>query len=418
MVIGRVATSIVPDEAAWSVWGHDLAAAGFTPAASPERATVLLVPDPLPEPLLAAARDAWNRMPGRRTLVPLAALLSGGSARAVTHPEHPHHAGTADDAGGGGGGHGDMHHEAAGHDAMGHGGHGDMMAIAGPASSDGLVMEDVTLRVGPLSPSLPGGLIAELTLDGDIVSAAELRATLSVSLSDAAAGRVPDPLTPAGWQAAFAGAAQGIRTGGLAAVESERVRSHAAWLRSLGRVVGSIELREVGDALLGGPPASAQTPALTDRALRALGGRWLRGRLQGLAVVSDSRGLRGPNVRATGVAQDARAADPGYVRLGFAPVIEDGGDALARTLVRVREIAQSADLVRRDTPGDGRAAAGPVEGPRGPLRAIRTEAGFAVAAPGARQALAAAGSSVVGLELASAIASLVSFDLSPWRVGR
>lgn len=121
-----------------------------------------------------------------------------------------------------------------------------------------------------------------------------------------------------------------------------------------------------------------------------------------------------------------RADDPLYRQLGFEPVVQSGGDARARALVRTREALAALDLAAgalRTARGSASMPSplvpGPyalVEGPRGPLRARRTDAGWDLAAPGAAAARAAAAAAMVGHEWATALVVLGSFDLSPWEI--
>ena len=82
----------------------------------------------------------------------------------------------------------------------------------------------------------------------------------------------------------------------------------------------------------------------------ALDHRMVLDRLSGTAVLSrqdaDRVGVLGYVARASGLPGDARADHP-FVALGpgFEPVVETGGDVLARFLVRARELATSAELV-------------------------------------------------------------------------
>ena len=75
------------------------------------------------------------------------------------------------------------------------------------------------------------------------------------------------------------------------------------------------------------------------------------GRLAGVAPISrdeaDHLGLVGPTARASGLATDVRTS--GYAahdELTIEPIVEQGGDALARTLVRWREMVDSLRLCR------------------------------------------------------------------------
>jgi ech hydrogenase subunit E len=72
-------------------------------------------------------------------------------------------------------------------------------------------------------------------------------------------------------------------------------------------------------------------------------------------------GAVGPVARASGVAYDLRTTGyAAYGELGVTPITETAGDCYARTQVRVREIFQSIDLVRRAIKG---LPAGPISVP-------------------------------------------------------
>ena len=78
----------------------------------------------------------------------------------------------------------------------------------------------------------------------------------------------------------------------------------------------------------------------------------IRHRLEGVGVLSgdDARklGAVGPMARASGIALDTRLlGEHLYDRLEFEPIIESGGDCLARVLVRVREVQQSIGLIHQ-----------------------------------------------------------------------
>jgi Ni,Fe-hydrogenase III large subunit len=312
------------------------------------------------------------------------------------------------------------------------------MAIVGEPSSDGLVMEPITFSFGPVATPLPGGVAADITLDGDVVAEAEIHTLLS-------AGRdAPDPLTPETWSLATT-IEREIATGSsagpkeqwlrLAAVEVERALSHAAWLRAFARLLGWSTLVERCTDAIASVTASAHLEEAAieaarqqlDRLVRFLRrSRWLRYRTAGRAAISEERarelGLRGPAARASGVVDDARIDNPLYGRLGFEPIVGGEGDALARTLLRAREAVAALRLAGRAldqaTGGDPHVGwASPVlEGPRGPLRASRGGSALRLEARGQDAALTAAGEAIVGAEWAAALVGLASFDLSPWSV--
>lgn len=56
----------------------------------------------------------------------------------------------------------------------------------------------------------------------------------------------------------------------------------------------------------------------------------------------------GPMARASGLKQDIRLTGNGvYEKLGFEPMVETAGDCYARTVVRIREVYQSIDLIAK-----------------------------------------------------------------------
>ncbi len=70
----------------------------------------------------------------------------------------------------------------------------------------------------------------------------------------------------------------------------------------------------------------------------------------GILTLADAKelGAVGPMLRASGVSQDMRQLDYcAYKELGFTPIVETAGDSYARSLVRIREIEQSFDLIKR-----------------------------------------------------------------------
>ncbi|MGE0075726.1 MAG: NADH-quinone oxidoreductase subunit D [Sphaerochaetaceae bacterium] len=76
-------------------------------------------------------------------------------------------------------------------------------------------------------------------------------------------------------------------------------------------------------------------------------------RAMGLGVITpsmvDEYGITGPNARGSGIQRDIRKDNPYlvYDQLEFSIVTETGGDAYARTWVRLRETRQSIDLIRQ-----------------------------------------------------------------------
>lgn len=470
------AAIVVPDEQAWTVWGTDPASLGLEPVLDVGRARRLLLPETIPDALVPALVRCLGDLPlgiqpeARPGMAvsgePLAVVVeramdelssaSGGNQRDDGHADdHEQH--SYEPAGAEGG------HEGGEH---GHDGDEDMMAITGEPSADGLVMEPIEFSLGPLATPLPGGLTADVVLDGDVVAHCTVRATLrNPPLEGTAAPPPPDLLAPVTWASAVAQEAESqdgvqlpppARWLRLASVELERAISHLAWLRALARLLGwaslvadahaalvpllaaraplpvqpaapdvpDVAAQEAADALRVAAAASTRLMATCENSRR------LRSRTTARGVVSGEEarraGLRGPSARASDSAGDARSGDALYRELGFATAVRGEGDAHARTLLRVEEASiaiglASAALERaigHATAPDAplRPSGTPLEGPRGPVRAQRMPSEWRLSAPGESPALSAAGDAVVGAEWASALVVLASFDLSPWRV--
>ena len=405
---------VIPDELALTMWGHDPAARGLASTWEPARAEALLVADPLPASLVEALARIRRELPHEVEVLQAHTGLPEVDEARPSGPEgHGHdaspdpeeHAGDHGDDGHGD--HGDDGHGGNG----GHHDHGDMMAIVGDPSADGLVMEPIHMAHGPLAPGLPGGLVLNVELDGDVVASCQPEPTLTYPRS---AG---DPLAPV---AAAMTAGQERTWRMIGDLELERALSHAAWLRGFARLLAWGDVVERSQRLVSATLAARRALEGDERGAAhvfrdALGpARALRGRLHasrrlkartgGRGVIDPAARLSGPNLRACGRPDDPRSTDAAYRELGFTPVAEAGGDALARTRVRLAEIVQSLDLASSAAERDGLAPGTwpTVEGPRG----LSDDAGVTAAV---------AGRAAVGLEWASALVVIASFDLSPWR---
>lgn len=75
----------------------------------------------------------------------------------------------------------------------------------------------------------------------------------------------------------------------------------------------------------------------------------VKNRLVGVGTVTKEQAADlcavGPTSRGSGIPSDMRSFNPTYQKLGFEPVVEEAGDCYARTMVRIRELYQSMDLV-------------------------------------------------------------------------
>ncbi|MDP9384147.1 MAG: hypothetical protein M3P50_02740, partial [Actinomycetota bacterium] len=359
------------------MWGHDLATAGFTAAASPEEAAAVLLPAEIPSRLVDGVVEALRHVPGQPRALTLASPLRGRPAHDVlaTAQRPPRPADDADDdePPPAADGPGDEDHHDHGHDTAGHGGEpwaDNMMPIEGTPGRDGLVMDDIEVVLGPLGPPLPGGLVAEMALDGELVCRCALAPRLEVPHEQLGPRMPPDPLVPAGWRVAFAHAAaaadgrplsEAARREGISAIEVERAISHAASVRHLGRALGWQELVDVATLTVGSCTLARRRLAdvatrggALDEAQRAAeglltlldGSRRLRSRTRGRGALTARQltGIAGPAARAGGVPVDARLGDPLYEALGFEPTTLIDGDACARTLLRATEACAALRL--------------------------------------------------------------------------
>lgn len=365
--------------------------------------------------------------------------------------------------------HGAMDH--AGMEHMDHTAHGGgfmsmvMMTQDQPRSPDGLVMDRLRVPFGPLFPGLPGGLALNFTLDGDAVAQAEVNArpverALSAtwpgpaetfqrrfSNPDPTAPQL-DPLTPLAYrllaqralqQATGTAPSDALVRGQIGALEWQRAVSHLNWLAGVGALLGDRPL-ETRAAALGRTLLHAGTiddvkpliPEIGRFSLEVLRLPLLRRRLSGVGRLHETEQttVLGPVARASGYGRDSRSTDPAYVDLGFTCIVEDGGDAYARLQVRLREVAESLNLVAacntfhlpqsphlEHTSGNGTAI---VETPRGCAVLHLALAHGAVQSavvetPSARNATAVP-LVTHDLEVGDALAAIVSLDLSPWEM--
>ncbi len=186
---------------------HAVGMRGWRLAESPASADVLLVVGEPGTELAEVVARLWDAMPGPRARVDLtvgadpepaldaavASLLdadaqaedaAGRAAPDVSADETEH--GGMDHDGMDHGGHDGMDH--GGHDGMDHGGHdgmdhGDMemapdgipLAEGTAGDRDGLEMDALPVRLGPVLPHWPAGLVLDVTLHGDLVAEAAAR---------------------------------------------------------------------------------------------------------------------------------------------------------------------------------------------------------------------------------------------------
>lgn len=328
-----------------------------------------------------------------------------------------------------------------------------------PRGSDGLPMERVRTPFGPFFRGLPSGLDLTLWLDGDSVARAEAAsAVVRSGLAETwpcEAAELPerlmllDPLSPTAYRLLAARALESAAGGGpseveeverIAALELERAASHLSWLAALGYLLGSERMRSAATQLHSAVQRAASpgaTPAV-HREVKRLIRRverdpLLRRRLAdvGTPDPGDMASVTGPTARAAGHQRDVRLEEPAYRRLGFEPVVRQGGDAWARLLVRLGEIEHSLWLAGQAEPGGQPSFAVPpgltgegearIEAPRGEaLLRVRIEAGIVrhVELEGPSATLIKLAEKVAaGTELADSLVAVASLDISPWEAG-
>lgn len=222
---------------------------------------------------------------------------------------------------------------------------------------DGLLIDALEVPVGPLQTGVPDGFTGTITFHGDLVARLEV-------------GRNPF-LSPhlTGCQPAFLRSLE--HPVAVEELELERAR---ALLRAVAwtlRVHGLVSLGERVLRLAAGLRPQDQDQVVR---LRRFVTRWAvsGGQLRRVGVIDPAllagRSL-GPLARAAGLTEDLRAEDPAYLALGFELANEAANnDAAGRLRQRLMETEQALQLAQRAGPEAVRAP-GPVEGPRGVIRA-------------------------------------------------
>lgn len=246
---------------------------------------------------------------------------------------------------------------------------------------DGLSLDVLPVTVGPFFPGLPRGLTIDVSLHGDLVGAVEVH-------KDPFLDGGPPVVAP--HCVVFEKARSEPVT--VAALERARVAHH---LRAMSRTLRLHGLDALARRVLTAATARDPGEAEVQRLLRAVHRTWLPRVGAGVGVLVEERaGGLGLAARASGLAQDARDADPAYRDLAFRPVTQSGGDVRARLCQRVAEVRQSLRLVVQA--GDRvREPGPPLEDPR-------------VSATSVAKALEAI---LPGAEWGDAVTTIDSFDI-------
>ena len=256
---------------------------------------------------------------------------------------------------------------------------------------DGLTLDQLPVKVGPLFRAFPPGLTLNLKLQGDVVQEVVVEANPFDG----------DPRTLAPWLQPFLrGVSEPVP---VAELELARARRHLRWLAEALRIH---ELPALGERVLRLAHRIEPGEADSVRGLTRLLGRTrvLGWATRGIGVIPDAALEQvgsSPASRAAGLAGDARSLDPVYRRLGFEPIVGEAGDATARWRQRIAEAAQALELAARA--GDARTGGvGEVEAPTGALRAGHSAS---------RSLLGLLPELLVGMEWGEAVTTIVSLDL-------
>ena len=268
---------------------------------------------------------------------------------------------------------------------------GRPMAMTGD-DRDGLALGQVSADLGPFLVGLPAATVARVTFQGEVVQALELRPQ---AVPEAP---VLDPVL-----ARFDEARH--RPVPVAELERARARHHLRAVAECFRLAGLWALAARAASLARG--AGAGVAGVDPAAVAALGRR-----LRASALLASWSGVGtfpgrspftgGANARAAGLAADARRGDPAYRALGFAMVVQHGGDARARLVQRLAEARHALELASRA------ADVGAVHHPDHPL-----ETPWGPAPDGGSVALEAVAAALTGADWSDALATLCSLDLVP-----
>jgi hypothetical protein len=191
---------------------------------------------------------------------------------------------------------------------------------------DGLMLDSLSFTLGPFFPLLPAGLVLELTLQGDVIQMAMIKAKpYPVSVSPLFFKALDGPVP-------------------IAELEIARARHHLRRLAQLLRLAGlhALALRTLAEAQA--LQAGDQLPQLRKRLVRSGLLQAMPAKL-GMLDREQARSLGGPAARAAGLKHDAREQDPHYRQLGFElKAQQQHGNYQARLLQWLDETEQALVL--------------------------------------------------------------------------
>lgn len=267
------------------------------------------------------------------------------------------------------------HEDHEGHEHDGHGGHGGhggggfmsmvMMTKDMPPAMDGLRMEHNQAWFGPLFPGLTGGLAFQMMLDGDTVMKItpdknigqhQLSALCGTSAKDLPEKLAAlNPLAPANYRILAEAALQKLfgNTNPLtfsqvAALEKERIGSHLNWLATLGTLAGNQWIYNSAVQVLADYQRDRNHENIIKLSMKIQHFKYLKKKLCiGSIPSSLLHHTSGPVARAAGITKDLRAEEENYQKLDFAMITLNENNAWGRLKMRLLEIEQSIELIRR-----------------------------------------------------------------------
>lgn len=248
---------------------------------------------------------------------------------------------------------------------------------------DGLTLDSLTFRLGPFFSAFPPGMMAEITLQGDLVQ------TWSTQLAP-----YPQSLDPVFFTARE-------RPVPIAELELARARHHLHRLFQALRLAG-LENASLDALRLAQNLSTSSTLGGLRRRLVRSGFFRLSSMEGGVLDPEQARQIGGPAARAAGLDDDLRLEDAGYRRLRFSPACQTHGNTRARWQQTLNEIDQSLHLAQQAERDEVYTSeVDRIETPRGPW----SEQGPEDASPLLDEVLP-------GLEWGEALATVASLDVA------
>lgn len=238
--------------------------------------------------------------------------------------------------------------------------YGRPMAMTGD-DRDGLVLDQLHMRIGPFLPAFPVGLALDVVVQGELVQEVTSIVDLVADRTGVRGGRIDAD------DEVFTRAL--TETVPIAELELARARHH---LGALAAALVAGGLSSLGFAVA--HVAATSRPDRRDVARltrRIAWSGWTGWTNAGLGMIDEAgaAAMGGPCLRAAGIGEDLRTQQAAYRQLGFAPVVGTRGDVAGRWRQRLAEVDQSLQIAARAEPLGLVSEPGAVEAPEGPRQA-------------------------------------------------